>query len=208
MQIFPRSLNLLPLVTAIAVLAGGAAVTYGIWYYWSPKNTQVGYAPRQPIPYSHKLHVGELGLDCRYCHANVERSYEAQVPPTQTCMGCHAVVRKDSPRLMRLRDSWESELPVEWVRVHKLPDHAYFDHSVHLAVGVGCVTCHGRIDQMDVVRQDQPLSMSWCLDCHRDPEPNLRPKAEITNMTWARTPGEELSLTEVNPPENCSGCHR
>ena len=208
MQIFPRSLNLLPLVTAIAVLIGGAAVTYGIWYYWSPKNTQVGHAPRQPIPYSHKLHVGELGLDCRYCHANVERSYEAQVPPTQTCMGCHAVVRKDSPRLLRLRDSWESSEPVEWVRVHKLPDHAYFDHSVHLAVGVGCVTCHGRIDQMDVVRQDQPLSMSWCLDCHRDPEPNLRPKSEITNMTWARKPGEELSLVEVNPPENCSGCHR
>jgi len=208
MQIFPRSLNLLPLAIALAVLAGGGAVTFGVWYFFSPKNFQVGYAPEQPVPYSHKLHVGELGLDCRYCHANVERSYEAQVPPTQTCMGCHAVVRKDSPRLMRLRDSWESGLPVEWVRVHKLPDHAYFDHSAHLAVGVGCVTCHGRIDRMDVVREDQPISMSWCLDCHRDPEPNLRPKSEITNMTWARTPGEELTLAEVNPPQNCSGCHR
>lgn len=208
MQIFPRSLNLLPLIAALAVLGGGAAVTFGIWYYFSPKNLQVGYAPKQPIPYSHKLHVGELGLDCRYCHANVERSYEAQVPPTQTCMGCHSVVRKDSDRLARLRDSWESNEPVEWVRVHKVADHAYFDHSVHLAVGVGCVSCHGRIDQMDVVRQDAPLSMSWCLDCHRNPEPNLRPKSEITNMTWEPTPGEALKLAKVDPPQNCSGCHR
>jgi len=208
MQIFPRSLNLLPLVTALGVVVGGAAVTFGIWYYFSPKNLQVGYAPKQPIPYSHKLHVGELGLDCRYCHANVEQSYEAQVPPTQTCMGCHSVVRKDSPRLERLRDSWSSNEPVHWVRVHKIADHAYFDHSVHVAVGVGCVTCHGRIDQMDVVRQDQPLSMSWCLDCHRNPEPNLRPVEEVTNMTWTRTPGEALSLMDVDPPQNCSGCHR
>lgn len=208
MQIFPRSLNLLPLVAALSVVVGGAAVTFGIWYYLSPKNLQVGHAPEQPIPYSHKLHVGELGLDCRYCHANVERSYEAQVPPTQTCMGCHSVVRKDSERLLRLRDSWSSNEPVEWVRVHKVPDHVYFDHSAHLAVGVGCVSCHGRIDQMDVVRQAKPLSMGWCLECHRNPEPNLRPKDEVTNMTWARTPGEELSLAEVNPPQNCSGCHR
>lgn len=208
MQIFPRSLNLLPLVAALAVFGGGAAVTFGIWYFLSPKNLQVGYAPEQPIPYSHKLHVGELGLDCRYCHANVERSYEAQVPPTQTCMGCHSVVRKDSDRLARLRDSWESQEPVEWVRVHKVADHAYFDHSVHLAVGVGCVSCHGRIDQMDVVRQAEPLSMSWCLDCHRNPEPNLRPKSEITNMTWEPTPGDEAKLAEVDPPQNCSGCHR
>lgn len=208
MQIFPRSLNLLPLITLVGVLSGGGAVTLGIWYYFSPKNLQVGHAPEQPIPYSHKLHVGELGLDCRYCHANVETSYEAQVPPTQTCMGCHAVVRKDSPRLLRLRDSWSSGQAVEWVRVHKLPDHVYFDHSVHLAVGVGCVSCHGRIDQMDVVRQDKALSMGWCLDCHRNPEPSLRPKSEITNMTWAPEPGEELSLTQVDPPQNCSGCHR
>lgn len=208
MQIFPRSLNLLPLIAALAVVLGGAGVTFVFWYYFSPKNLQVGYAPEQPIPYSHQLHVDELGLDCRYCHANVERSHEAQVPPTQTCMGCHAIVRKDSPRLLRLRDSWASNEPVHWVRVHKLPDHAYFDHSVHVAVGVGCVTCHGRIDQMDVVRQDQPLSMGWCLDCHRDPEGNLRPVEEVTNMTWARTAGEELSLTPVDPPENCSGCHR
>lgn len=208
MQIFPRSLNLLPLIAALSVVVGGAAVTFGIWYYLSPKNLQVGHAPEQPIPYSHKLHVGELGLDCRYCHANVERSFEAQVPPTQTCMGCHSVVRKDSPRLLRLRDSWGSNEPVEWVRVHKVPDHVYFDHSAHLAVGVGCVTCHGRIDQMDVVRQAEPLSMGWCLDCHRNPEPNLRPKDEVTNMTWAKTPGEALKLAEVNPPQNCSGCHR
>lgn len=208
MQVFPRSLNHLPLVAALAVVSAGGVVTFGFWYFASPKNQQVGYAPVQPIPYSHKLHAGELGIDCRYCHANVERSQEAMVPPTQTCMGCHAVVRKDSPRLQRLRDSWESGLPVEWVRVHKLPDHAFFDHSVHLAVGVGCVSCHGRIDQMDVVRQAEPISMGWCLECHRNPGPRLRPKQEITNMTWEPAAGEELELAEVDPPENCSGCHR
>jgi len=208
MQIFPRSFNYLPLLAALGVASGGGAVTFGIWYWASPHNLQVGYAPEQPIPYSHKLHAGELGIDCRYCHSNVERSHEAQVPPTQTCMGCHAVVRKDSPRLQRLRDSWESGEPVEWLRVHKLPDHAFFDHSAHLAVGVGCVTCHGRVDQMDVVRQDQPLNMAWCLECHRDPEPNLRPKSEITNMTWEPKAGDSDELVAVNPPQNCSGCHR
>jgi hypothetical protein len=204
MQLFPRSLNYLPLILAVGTAGAGASVTFVFWYYFSPKNLQVGYAPEQPIPYSHKLHVDELGMDCRYCHANVERSQEAMVPPTQTCMGCHSVVKKDSEKLAALRDSWESGEPVPWVRVHKLPDHAYFDHSVHLAAGVGCVSCHGRIDQMEVVRLDEPIAMGWCLDCHRNPEPNLRPKEEITNMTYDGPVAE----AEVNPPQHCSGCHR
>ena len=133
------------------------------------------------------------------------------IPPTQTCMGCHAVVKTDSRKLAALRDSWETGKPVEWVRVHKLPDHAYFDHSAHLAAGVGCASCHGRIDQMEVVRQDKPLGMGWCLECHRDPGPNLRPKDQITNMAWKPERTQEQRARRapsVHPPEHCSGCHR
>ena len=210
MQIFPRSLNYLPLVAAVGVALLGGGVTFGIWYYFSPKNTAIGYAPEQPVPYSHKLHAGDLGIDCRYCHANIERSHEAMVPPTQACMGCHAVVKKDSPKLTAVRASWSSGNPVEWVRVHRLADYVFFDHSVHLAAGVGCVSCHGRVDQMDVVRQDQPLNMGWCLECHRNPTPNLRPKDQITNMNWKPTPEEaqQFAATELRGPQHCSGCHR
>ena len=210
MQIFPRSLNYLPLVAAVGVAVLGGGITTGIWYYFSPKNTQIGYAPEQPVPYSHKLHAGELGIDCRYCHANIERSQEAMIPPTQACMGCHAIVKKDSPKLAALRASWNGDRPVEWVRVHRVADYVYFDHSVHLAASVGCVTCHGRIDQMDVVRQDKPLNMAWCIECHRNPGPNLRPKDQITNMTWTPSADEAAQYAEatLRGPEHCSGCHR
>ncbi len=212
MQIFPRQLNYLALVAAVLAVSGGTAVTLGVWYYASPKNLQVGYSPKQPIPYSHRLHVGELGMDCRYCHAQIERSQEAMIPPTQTCMGCHAIVKKDSVRLKPLHASWDSGEPIHWIRVHKLPDHVYFDHSVHLAAGVGCVSCHGRIDEMDQVRVDQPISMEWCLGCHRNPAANLRPPSQITNMQWKPDAAWEQQLPQrvasVNPPTNCSGCHR
>ena len=212
MQIFPRQLNLLPLVLAGAATVGGGVLTGAIWYYASPANLQVGYAPEQPVPYSHRLHAGEMGMDCRYCHANVERSHEAMVPPTQTCMGCHAQVHTESARLAPVRESFETGRSVEWVRVHQIPDHAFFDHSVHLAAGVGCVSCHGRVDQMEVVQVDQPIAMGWCLDCHRDPGPNLRPRDQITNMEWepdeAWTASLDERVREVNPPTHCSGCHR
>lgn len=211
MQIFPRTLNYLPAVAAVGAAVAGVAVTLGVWYYFSPVSLQAGYQPEQPIAYSHRLHAGDLGMDCRYCHASVEQSQEAMVPPTQTCMGCHAVVLPDSPLLQPLRESWQTGDPIRWVRVHKLPEHAYFDHSVHVAVGVGCVTCHGRVDQMEVVSVEEPISMQWCLDCHRDPAPFLRPPGEVTNMTWQRSPGDEeriADVSEVRPPEHCSGCHR
>jgi hypothetical protein len=185
MQIFPRSLNYLPLVGALAVAVGGGLVAFVFAYYFSPKNLAVGYAPAQPVAYSHRLHAGQLGMDCRYCHANVERSYEAMVPPTQTCMGCHAVVRADSAALAPVRESWETNRPIPWVRVHNLPDHSYFDHSIHSAAGIGCVSCHGRVDRMEVVAQAQPLSMGWCLDCHRNPEPHIRPPWRVTDMDWS-----------------------
>lgn len=211
MQIFPRTLNLLPLVLAVASAVGGGAATGVVWYYFSPRNTQVGYEPIQPVRYSHRLHAGTLGIDCRYCHANVERSAEAMIPPTQTCMGCHSVVKTTSARLALVRESYTTGTPIPWIRVHKLPDHAYFNHAVHLNVGVGCSTCHGRIDREDTVRLETPLSMSWCLDCHRDPGPNLRPRDQITNMAWEQTasPEDQQRLAaNVHPPQNCSGCHR
>ena len=188
-------------------------LTGAIWYYASPANLQVGYAPEQPVPYSHRLHAGEMELDCRYCHANVERSHEAMIPPTQTCMGCHTQVHPESQRLAAVRESFETGESVEWVRVHQVPDHVFFDHSVHLAAGVGCVTCHGRVDQMEEVHQDQPLSMGWCLECHRNPEPNIRPVSEITNMAYDPTAHEGLGaelLAErgIAPKQNCSTCHR
>ncbi|NNF06297.1 MAG: cytochrome c3 family protein [Candidatus Eisenbacteria bacterium] len=182
-------------------------------FYISPYTTQVGYAPEQPIPYSHKLHAGELGIDCRYCHTGAEQGPHAGVPPTETCMNCHTQVLADSPHIMKLAESYETGKPIEWVQIHRVPDFVYFDHSVHVNQGVGCVDCHGRIDHMEVVAQEEPLSMGWCLDCHREPEKFLRPNEEITNMAWVAedqlTLGKELrEQYHLNPTTNCSGCHR
>ena len=208
MQIFPRSLNKLPMVLGGVGAIVPAIIAGALWYYATPKNFQTGYQPTQPVPYSHRLHVGQMGMDCRYCHANVEVAAKAMIPPTQVCMGCHAMVKTDSARLAPVRASWETGKPVEWIQIHKLPDHAYFDHSAHVSVGVGCATCHGRVDQMEVVRSDQPLSMGWCLDCHRDPTPNLRPKDQVTNMEWKPEMAAGWTPPKVNPPKHCSGCHR
>jgi hypothetical protein len=208
MQIFPRSLNKLPQILGAVGAVVPAVVVLLVWYYLTPKNFQVGYAPTQPVPYSHRLHVGQLGMDCRYCHANVETAAHAMIPPTQTCMGCHAIVKTDSAKLKPVRDSWEKGTAVEWVKIHHLPDHAYFNHSVHVAVGVGCATCHGRVDRMEVVRSDQPINMGWCLDCHRNPTPNLRPKDQVTNMEWTPEQASNFTPPAVNPPTHCSGCHR
>jgi hypothetical protein len=214
MQIFPRSLNKLPQVAGAVAALGLVAVTFFIWYYFSPWFTQVGYAPVQPVPYSHRLHVGQLGLDCRYCHVNVERAPLAMVPPTETCMNCHQLVKTDSQELQPIRDSWASGKPMEWVRIHKLPDYVYFDHSVHVTAGVGCASCHGRIDQMERVRMEKPLSMGWCLECHRDVKEKqgdsafIRPVSEITNMAFVHTEHVDTPRKTLNPPENCAGCHR
>jgi len=213
-QILPPWSNRLPLAGALAAGLGGAALVGFFWYFGSPRFTDVGYRPTQPVPYSHRLHAGELGLDCRYCHASVEVSAVANIPPTAVCMNCHRVVKRDSEKLAPIRDSASSGRPMRWVRVHELPDFAYFAHNVHVAAGIGCVTCHGRIDEMEVVTQMQPLSMGWCLECHRDPGPNRRPVSEVTNMKWM-PPKDSVALaarlqTErpVHPPVTCSGCHR
>lgn len=206
--IFPRWSNKVPLILLTALTFGGVFSVFAVWYWFSPKFTDVGYAPKQPIPFSHKLHAGDLGLDCRYCHYSVEKSSFAAVPPTNVCMGCHQYILPDSPKLALLKAKHESKQALKWVRVHMLPDYAFFDHSVHIAAGVGCATCHGRIDKMEVVRQAQPLSMSWCLDCHRNPNPNLRPRSQVTNMKWDDSPAKKLFAkhlsTCLKDPKNCS----
>ena len=213
-QIFPKQTNLIPLVLAVAGPAIALLAIGGVWYFFSPEFTDVGYAPEQPIPYSHELHVGELGLDCRYCHVSVETSAVSNVPPTQTCMNCHGIIKRDSPLLEPLRESVASGKPVRWVRVHNLPDYSFFNHSVHVRAGVGCVSCHGRIDQMEVVYQAEPLSMRWCLDCHRNPEEHLRPTEEVTNMEWIAPrdhdefASQAIEAKNLRPPEDCTACHR
>ncbi|MBK6918901.1 MAG: cytochrome c3 family protein [Deltaproteobacteria bacterium] len=211
---FPRWTNNVPIVIGLVAPLIGAGLIFAVWYWFSPWYTDVGYRPEQPIPYSHKLHAGELGIDCRYCHNTVEKAAHAAIPPTSTCLNCHDLVKTDSPRLALLREADANKMPVPWIRVHQLPDYAYFNHSPHVAAGVGCASCHGRVDQMTVVEMDKPLSMGWCLDCHRDPKPNLRPLDQVTNMAWdaSETPydpdRDANRKRKVNPPTHCSGCHR
>jgi hypothetical protein len=199
---------------------GGALVAVlglaGTYYYAMPSYTRVGYAPTQPVPYSHAWHVGQLGMDCRYCHTNVEDSPHANVPATGTCMNCHSLVAAKSPLLAAVRSSWSDGDAVPWERVHRVPDYVYFNHSVHVRRGVGCVSCHGRVDEMPVVVHAKTLSMGWCLGCHRHPEEVLRPSEAITAMDWVPDKGRtQLALGEdlkaqgqVKPPQNCGACHR
>jgi hypothetical protein len=183
--VFPKWQNKVPLVIlgVIGPVVTIAAIA-SVWYYFSPRFTDVGYMPEQPVPYSHKLHAGELGIDCRYCHTGVEVASSARVPPTQTCMNCHSKIKTKSLDLHLVRESYAEDKPIEWVRIHKTPDYAYFEHSAHIQAGVGCESCHGRIDQMVVVSLAEPLNMGWCLDCHREPEKHVRPKALVTKMGY------------------------
>jgi hypothetical protein len=213
-QIFPEKFNRLPLLLGAGGPVGLVLAVGFVWYYFSPWYTDVGYRPVQPVPYSHRLHAGEMEINCRYCHAMVEASPAAGIPPTQVCMNCHLLAKKDSAVLQPIRTSAASSLPVEWVRIHELPDYVYFPHNAHVHAGVGCVECHGRVDQMEVVRQEKPLSMSWCLDCHRDPGPHLRPPDQVTNMRWIAPPNhaelakQAIADKHIEPPTDCSGCHR
>lgn len=212
--VFPAWTNRLRVLLAVGILGGLVYLVVFVWYGFSPKTTATGYAPLQPVPYSHALHVGKLGMDCRYCHSTVETTAAAAVPAAATCMNCHKTVRPASAALLPVRQSAASDVPVAWVRVHDLPDFVYFNHSAHVRRGVGCVSCHGRVDKMDVVRTVQPLSMGWCLDCHRAPEQHLRPVEAVTQMDWAATPdplavGTRLRReNRIEPPTDCTTCHR
>ena len=216
-NIFPRSSNFLPL----KVIACGAVtvplIVAAVWYYFTPKYTRVGYMPTQPVPFSHALHVGQLGMDCRYCHSFVEVGGTANIPTTQTCMNCHSQVKKDSPKLAAVRESWEIGKPIPWVKIHQAPDYVYFNHSVHVNRGISCQNCHGNINRMEVVYHAEPQSMGWCLECHRNPEQYIRPVEHVFNLDWKpemigekqETLGKKLVAEwHVHPPQNCAACHR
>ncbi len=212
-----------------ALIAGylGTCLFAGI----HPEVVNVGHAPKQPVPYSHKLHVGQLKLDCRYCHNTVDKAGHAAIPPTATCGNCHGgnrtkkdtvlgVVHEASSLLEPIRTSLEENTPIMWERVHDLPDFVYFNHAAHVTRGVSCVSCHGRVDKMEVVTQVEPMSMKWCLDCHRNPEPHIRDPKLVTQLDFKPTDenGEEISARkygskwakELNIKTNisCSTCHR
>ncbi len=212
-QIFPKWSNKITKMVLLTSLLALCFITFVFWFWFSPWNLEVGYQPVQPVPYSHKIHAGMLGMDCRYCHTGVDKSAVAGVPPTQVCMNCHSTIKTDSLTMLGVIESWKSNQPIAWVRVNKIPDYAYFDHSAHISVGVGCVSCHGHIEEMAEVRLEKPLSMGWCLDCHRDPAPHLRPLDKITDMNfktdlaWEKV--AKAKAATLHPPvESCSGCHR
>ncbi len=206
LHIFTRAFDarfklLIPLVvTAIAVVA------FGGYYFMHPKRTDVGYAPRQPIAFSHALHAGDMEIPCMYCHVQVEKAAAASVPTTSICMNCHSVVRSargataPSAEIAKIVKSWETGTPIRWVRVHKVPDYVYFQHGRHIQAGVDCRTCHGDVATMSIVRQVAPLSMGWCLDCHRDPAPEIVTK--VSDLQIALASGARKA------PDNCSACHR
>jgi hypothetical protein len=200
----------------VGVLLAAVLGLVGLYYYGPQQYIRVGYAPVQPVSFSHAQHAGQLGVSCLYCHTGVEESSVAKIPPTQTCMNCHQAIKADSPKLELVKASFESGKPIPWIRVHKTPDYVFFNHAVHVKRGVGCVSCHGQVNEMPVIVHDQPLSMGWCLDCHREPENHLRPVAEATNLSWRPSQGRtqrDLGLYlkaayKVQAPEQCTGCHR
>ena len=214
-QVFRPYSNVIAKLTVVggALLVGG--LLFGLDAMWrSSYNTGQEVAREQPVPFSHKHHAGELGIDCRYCHTAVETSSNAGFPPTQTCMNCHSQIWALSPTLEPVRASWASGESIEWTKVYDLPDYVYFNHSIHIAKGVGCVSCHGRVDQMNLTYQVPSLFMEWCLDCHRNPAPNLRPRSEVFNMAWqppADNPNlgaELMAAHDVHGREDCTACHR
>jgi len=201
-------------VPLVALLAIAAAVLYvrggGV--------TGVGRVVEQPVPFSHAHHVGGLGIDCRYCHTSVTKSSFAGLPPTETCMTCHSQLWTNADMLAPVRQSLRDNAPLRWKRVHDLPDYVYFDHSIHVAKGIACETCHGRVDRMALMQKHAPLTMGWCLDCHRQPERFIRPVAHVFDMGWAPPPGtDRLALgrklvreygIHVRQLTDCTVCHR
>jgi hypothetical protein len=214
-QVFPRYTNTLSRATAVAA---ALFVIAGLWLWAriqrSSYTSDVRIAKTQPVPFSHEHHVSGIGIDCRYCHTSVETSAFAGVPSAATCMNCHRQIWSEAPMLEPVRESYRTGKALAWVRVHDLPDFAYFNHSIHIARGVGCGSCHGAVDRMPLMWQTAPLTMGWCLECHRDPTPHLRPKSEVFKMAWVAPADQEARGAElvrahgINPPQNCSTCHR
>lgn len=217
-QFFNKSANNIARISMVlaAVAAGGAFLGY-TQIARSSYLTGRYVEKQQPVQFSHKHHVGDDGIDCRYCHQTVETTASAGMPSTQTCMNCHSQIWADSPYLEPVRASFRDNKPIEWERVHDLPEFAYFDHSIHIAKGVGCSTCHGQIDNMPAVFQENTLQMEWCLACHREPEKFIRPKSEVFNMNWQAGDIEQADRDKLKIDykirskemmTSCSTCHR
>ncbi|MGL4462390.1 MAG: cytochrome c3 family protein [Planctomycetia bacterium] len=212
--LFPKWLNRFRATALAAVLFLPAYAMTLIAFGAAPMTTDVGYQPTQPVPFSHALHAGQLGMDCRYCHNTVDKAAHAAVPPTETCMNCHSLIKTKSAVLTPVRESWATDKPVDWIKVHDLPDYVYFNHSAHVTRGVSCVSCHGRIDKAEKVGTVKTLSMGWCLECHRNPEPNLRDRELVTKLDWkpegdpAEYGAKIRKQYDINPSTDCSTCHR
>ena len=216
-QIFHPSTNTFSKATiygAIFFLIGLGAL--GLALARSPYVTDVGVVRPQPVQFSHKHHANELGLDCRYCHTSVEEAQYAGMPPTHTCMSCHSQIWNDSPALAPVRESYATGIPIAWNEVHRVPDYAYFNHSIHIQKGFGCSECHGQVDDMTLMYKAEPMTMEWCLDCHRNPQDRIRPVEEVFNMDYVHPPNQaELGrqlLAAYNIPHKdltqCYVCHR
>jgi hypothetical protein len=217
-QIFHRSMNTVARASifgAILAVLVGSWIAYGI--QTSPYATKQFVTRDQPVPFSHEHHVTGLGIDCRYCHTSVTQSPFAGLPPTKICMTCHSQIWTNAALLEPVRQSWRSDTPIPWTRVNSVPGYVYFNHSIHVAKGVGCATCHGPVDKMPLTYQAQSLQMRWCLECHRNPEPYLRPREEVFNMSYKPPPdqdklGRELAqryhVRDTQTLTNCSTCHR
>jgi hypothetical protein len=203
--VFRASLIAAPLLIATSATAFGV-VYRGAFY------TKVGVHVDQPVPFSHQHHVAGLGIDCRYCHATVETAAFAGMPATKTCMRCHSQIWSDSPMLAPVRESYRSGKPLRWTRVNDVPDFVYFDHGIHVQKGIGCRTCHGPIDQMPLTVKAVPMAMRWCVGCHRDPQPYMRPPSEVFDMTYDRRAGPPVGLATLDLPreqrDDCWMCHR
>lgn len=216
-QIFHRSTNTLSRFSIFGAVFILAALLWIIAAITRSSYTTGTYVERdQPVQFSHKHHVGDDGIDCRYCHSSVETAASAGMPSTTTCMNCHSQIWSDSPYLQPVRESLSAKMPIAWTRVHDLPDFVYFNHSIHVNKGVGCATCHGPVDRMPLVAQVSSLQMEWCLECHRDPAPFLRPREEIFNMGWqssgdveaGRRLATQYRIRSSRELTSCSTCHR
>ena len=213
--LFPRWTNTVSRLTAGMVLALPAlGIAALMLYVRTPYGTSQDQPLEQPVEFDHRHHVVDIGIDCRYCHTTVETGPYAGIPPTSTCMNCHAQVWNRSALLNLVRQDYFTDTPIPWVRVNRVPKFVYFNHAIHVNKGVGCVTCHGRVDQMPAVMQVAPLTMAWCLDCHRNPYPHLRPREEITNLAWIPQ-GDPVELGkrlaaeyDVHTRTSCTTCHR
>jgi hypothetical protein len=197
-QIFHPSTNTISKLSIVGVLLAVPLIGIGSYGFNMSYGIALKTPLEQPAPFSHKHHVGDDGIDCRYCHTSVEKSGFAGVPATEICMTCHSQIWTDSPNLEPVRESFQTGQPLVWARVHDLPDFVYFNHSIHLKNGISCVSCHGRVDEMPITYKQETLSMRWCIDCHRHPEKNMRPRAQVFNMAWKPETPEEAhpKLTE------------